>query len=82
MNIWPEIFTDPDKPFHPELSEHDRLGAALATQLIGWANCMAGNRAPKKFGYGMLALRKITGVSHEDDISEAAAKWQAKGAKT
>ena len=75
--IWDSVFLDPEKPFHPDLGQHTRLGVALATMLVGWATCMSGEKPPKNFGLGMLALREITGCVTMEEARKSTDVWLA-----
>ena len=76
--IWPNVFLTGQLEPHPEDSSKDeQKQAALATQLLGWSNCMASNRPPENFGWGMIALEKITGVLTYDECLAAAQKLRS-----
>lgn len=78
--IWPDIITDPDQPYRPEVTDpHLRRAAAIADGLSAWGNCMLGAQLPAGFGMGMVRLREIGEVSTGTPEGFAAAyeAWMA-----
>lgn len=45
-----------------EDSEEGRRNA-IATGLVGWGNCMLGNKPPENFGVALVAIGKFVGCS-------------------
>ena len=77
--IWPEFFSDIDAPFHPELDEFKRRGAAIACGNSAWGGVLAGNVPPSTFGNGLVKLGEIASMescTHEA-FSAAARTWLA-----
>lgn len=71
---WDEVFNT-GKIDYP--NTHEGTGAAIATGLCGWANCMMGNKPPENFGNGMVALGQFLAISPTaDGFKEAADKWE------
>lgn len=79
---WPEVFNDPYMDYHPDMPALQRRGVALADQLAGWGNCMAGGKPPEGFGQAMVALSKFTGVTTLEKALKATVEWQAEWKET
>ena len=62
MIEWPEVFTDENFRYG-----RDDEDLACAQGLMGWANCMCGNKPPEEFGKGMIKIYnvlRVTSVYH------------------
>ena len=69
--IWSKVFTDENFVYRD--NEKD---LALADGLMGWANCMAGNKPPKEFGTGMVKIGKLLGISCQPETLMAYSQEQ------
>ncbi len=64
--IWPEIFTGEltvEQRIAQGKTRDQGLVALCADGLCAWANCMAGNKPPARFGDVMVEIGKAVGVS-------------------
>ncbi len=57
-----------------EQGSNTAKAVACACALSAWAYCLAGNKPPEKFGFGMIALAKWSGLEVIDLQKENAGK--------
>ena len=69
QKLWPQVVWDTDYENTGEFVKE----RATADGLVAWANCMAGNQPPANFGWAMIKIGKVTGVSPtHDNLMEVA----------
>lgn len=75
---WPAVFSESiDAPYHPNMRERERIGCAIADQLMAWGNCHMAAPRPKSFEAVMVKLSKMTGAATAEECHAAARKWRA-----
>lgn len=55
-NLFPSVFET------GIIGEEETEKSLCASALVGWANCMTGNKPPELFGVGMAAIGKRLGI--------------------
>lgn len=55
---FPRVFTEENFQY----PENYNLSLICADGLIGWANCMSGQKPPEYFGIGMVKISNLLGI--------------------